>query len=817
MAKFDFFDDELTDSSFEKFDYIECRDIDILVEELQKYIRSENLIQDIIEAYRFAEEKHREQKRKNGDPFIIHPLSAAYYLAQWRMGPKTIIAGLLHDVVEDTPVTYIEIENLFGEEVANMVEAVTKASYFTVENRQQMKAVYLRKLFMSMVKDVRVIIIKLADRMHNMLTLKYMRPDKQKIIAQETLDIYASIAERIGMRTVKNLLEDYSFKYLDPEEYAYVAGLVEESRDERETRLNEIIENIQESVKFNHFLLDVKIFGRSKAIYSIYRKMVYFGKNFNDINDLLAIRIICNTADECYSILGWIHGMYIPLTGKFKDYIATPKNNLYQSLHTIVSSKNGTIFEVQIRTSEMDEIAERGIAAHWKYKEGIETNGSQLQKDIEQRIDIFSQLTNLEKLRGESGDDTADESSIVDAALSNDGDITINSLLGESATETAPAPEKKEAGSLLSSDDIKTELNNPSLYIMTPDSSIVIVPFRSTVLDFAYKIHSDIGNKVIGAKVNGVFASINTALNSGDLVEVLTAEDAHPTKKWLKYAKTPLAIKEIKKYLQQQETMEVKNNELSMSKQIRNVKKEIDQYIMDHNLKWNLNSVEEMEKKVRILDYQSIDEFLKAVVEGAFTINEAVDLVYVNKTDISKTSENISDLRARRFYSADGRKDVIVNNMSSADYSFAKCCYPLPKEDITAVVEKNNLVIHRKECSVILNAKNKDFIDVKWNAKPEARRYLYNSKLRITGEQSSNIVYRVLGVFASLNVQIDQIKAAAKDDDITFKCSIMAMPSDLMQLKQLISAIQTLPGITRVKRIVTPSGYEDVAEMDEND
>jgi guanosine-3',5'-bis(diphosphate) 3'-pyrophosphohydrolase len=223
------------------------------------------------------------------------------------------------------------------------------------------------------------------------------------------------------------------------------------------------------------------------------------------------------------------------------------------------------------------------------------------------------------------------------------------------------------------------------------------------------------------------------------------------------------------------------------------------------------------EKKVRILDYQSIDEFLKAVVEGAFTINEAVDLVYVNKTDISKTSENISDLRARRFYSADGRKDVIVNNMSSADYSFAKCCYPLPKEDITAVVEKNNLVIHRKECSVILNAKNKDFIDVKWNAKPEARRYLYNSKLRITGEQSSNIVYRVLGVFASLNVQIDQIKAAAKDDDITFKCSIMAMPSDLMQLKQLISAIQTLPGITQVKRIVTPSGYEDVAEMDEND
>ncbi|WP_146637851.1 RelA/SpoT family protein [Spiroplasma clarkii] len=502
----------------EEFHYIECRDVNLLLEEMRKYIHNETIIEEVRQAYLYAENKHEGQMRKSGDKFIIHPLSTAYYLAQWKMGPKTIIAGLLHDVIEDTPVTHEEIEQIFGTDVANIVESVTKVSFFTKENRAQMKAQYLRKLFISMIRDIRVIIVKIADRMHNMLTLKYMPPDKQKIIAKETLEIYSTIAHRIGMKTAKNLLEDWSFRYLNPEEYQRVSALLEEDIEAREQIIDEIISDIENKIKDSQKITKFEVYGRSKSFYSIYRKMTTFGKNFTDINDIIAVRIITENVDECYTVMGWVHQMYTPLSGRFKDYIATPKNNLYQSLHTTVANKDGIIFEVQIRTFNMEDIAMHGAAAHWKYKENEKNVSVEAkQKEIDEKVDMFTRIMNLEKLASE-GEEVEYESGM----------------------------DKLEAEI---EETVKSDYLTSLIYVLTPDGQVVTLPFGSTVLDFAYKIHTEVGNHTVGAKINGVFSPFNTTLESGEMIEVQTSTEIEPQEKWLKFVRTSTAKKAIENFL----------------------------------------------------------------------------------------------------------------------------------------------------------------------------------------------------------------------------------------------------------------------------
>lgn len=785
--------------TYEEFNYIECERIDMLVDEMGKYITSENIIQEVIDAYDFAAEKHGMQARKSGKPFVIHPLSCAYYLAQWRMSPKTIIAGLLHDVIEDTPVTYNEIEAKFGEEVANLVEAVSKVTYFTIENRQKMKASYLRKLFISTVKDVRVIIVKIADRMHNILTLNFMSPEKQKIIAQETLDIYATIAERIGLRIAKNILEDNSFKYLNPEEYEHVNKLLEDSKDERQEKLKLIIDEIDNLLNYKHFMLNIKVFGRSKGIYSIYRKMNYFGKNFSDINDLLAVRIICNNIDECYSILGLIHQNYIPLTGNFKDYIATPKNNLYQSLHTIVSSKSGVIFEVQIRTKEMDEIAERGVAAHWKYKEGSSYETKEILQN-EDKSELFSVILNMDKIQSFAGENL-------------DEDLLENIDAFQEKTNVLLEKEYLKANEEdlinITSSNIKNVLSTPSIYIVCPDSSIVVMPFKSTVIDFAYKIHTEIGNKTIGAKINGVFAPINTILNSGELVEVLTSDDAKPNQKWLKYAKTKLAQKEIKKYLINEEKFNSEEREITKQKQIRKIKKEIDQWILDNNKKWELNSEQEINRKVKVLDYETIDDFLFSVANEGFTIEEAANLVYINKS--LADNDLINTFRTRKFISKTGRKDVIINKLVGLDYSFATCCYPIAPEDIKALIssKEGRIVIHGANCRVVNNKRNeKDLVECMWNDK-YLNRYSYRCKLYLDGEDTRGILSHVLQLFSSLGSDISYLTCETDDKKYKFFTTIICDIKSITILNQLVKSLSVIPGMNKVKRINDTTSISD--------
>jgi GTP pyrophosphokinase len=342
----------------------QIEDPNLLYDELRTYIKDKKIFNSIKNAYEFAEKQHQEQKRKSGDPYIYHPLTTAYFLAQLKMSPTTIIAGLLHDIIEDTPISKEQIAEQFGEEVAFLVDSVTKVTYFAKENREEIKADYLRKLYLSMAQDIRVVIIKICDRLHNMLTINYLNSEKQIIIANETLHIYSTIAHRLGMNNVKSALEDMSFKVLQPKEYQKILDLIEKDKKERTYEINKIIGDLDFYLKKEHGINNIAIFGRNKTIYSIYRKITMLGKSFDEINDIYAIRIICNSIAQCYEILGLIHQKYIPISDRFKDYIAIPKNNLYQSLHTTLSNDKAMIFEVQIRTEAMDEIAETGAAAH---------------------------------------------------------------------------------------------------------------------------------------------------------------------------------------------------------------------------------------------------------------------------------------------------------------------------------------------------------------------------------------------------------------------------------------------------------------------
>ncbi|QGS51885.1 RelA/SpoT family protein [Spiroplasma tabanidicola] len=754
------------------FNYVECRDVDTLIAEMRKYIKKEDAIDEVKRAYDFAEEKHHNQKRKNGDPFIIHPLSTAYYLSQWRMGPKTIIAGLLHDIIEDTPVTFEEVEEIYGTDVADIVEAVTKVSYFTEENRVQMKAQYLRKLFLSMIRDIRVIIVKIADRMHNILTLKYMAPDKQKLIAKETLEIYSTIAHRIGMKSAKNLLEDYSFEYLNHDEYTKIANLLEEDKEARLEIINEIIADIDRKIARDASISDVDVFGRSKTIYSIYRKMHFFGKSFQDINDILAVRIVTKNVDDCYRILGWIHQMYTPLSGRFKDYIATPKNNLYQSLHTTLANKDGIIFEVQIRTREMDDIAEHGAAAHWKYKEDeINIDISAKQREIDEKVDMFTRLMNLEK-------------------LASDGEV----IEYDKSLKVYDEDELEET--------FKTDYLTAMIYVLTPDGHVVTLPFGSSVLDFAYKIHTDIGNKTVGAKINGVFSAYNTTLNSGEIIEIQTSNETEPQEKWLKFVRTATARKAIEQWLAKKAEIEKKEEEITNQKLIRNTKREIDRYIIANNLKWQVNSLEEIQKKLKVLDYKSIDDFLLSVGKGDFSISEAVNIVYVSNVEL-KDIEKINDMKTRKYKSVTGREDIKINSMERVNCTLAQCCYPLPFESISSFMSKTKgIQVHKSDCANILNSrKTKNLLKAEWIPAKIINK-VYDVKIRMQFQDRPGVLFDIVNILTIRRINIIQVKLISFETDYVARGSFVIQVKNSEELTTIINNLNEVPGITTVLRVV---------------
>ncbi|WDA54231.1 MAG: RelA/SpoT family protein [Spiroplasma endosymbiont of Drosophila atripex] len=744
-----------------------CKDFNQLLAEAKTFIKDPKQITKIKVAYEYALLKHKDQYRKNGDPYVYHVLSTAYNLVLWHLDVSSIQAGFLHDILEDTPTTFDELVAEFGLEVANLVLAVTKVSHFAKEKRNEIKANYLRKLYLSLAHDIRVIIIKMADRLHNIRTINFLNPEKQIIIAKETLEVYASIAHRLGMRKLQSELEDRSFAVLHPKEYKKIDNLINLDREKREKLVNEIIKELSKTLS-QHKNLIFKIYGRSKHLYSIYRKMYYFGKDFDDIHDILAIRVVTNSIDSCYAILGYIHQSFTPVPGRFKDYIATPKNNMYQSLHTSVVFDN-EIYELQIRTEEMEDFAEAGAASHWRYKEGENKNPKKRQAEIDEKLNIFQEILNLNDLNPN-----------VDENILADNIVKDNNL-------------EKE---------IRQDIFSDLIYVLTPNGNVITLPFGSTVLDFAFKVHTEIGETTVGARINGIYSPINTVLKSGDIVEIKTAKTARPSRDWLNIVKTNFAQHKIKKYLNNQQekfNQENKIKDTENKEKIKKTKKKIEEYIIENHICWKIAKRNVIMSRIRSLKYKTYEDFCLDVANGTYTIEQAVTTI------LYSDSATFQELKTKQqtTMNLSSNNEIIIENAPNTKTSLAHCCLPIPDEPIAGYITKGQgIKVHRLICpNVSLPERKERIIDTKWNLLATSH-HLYNSKIQIQYLDRPALMTDVLNILGYLKAQIQSIDANNKLKENHGSLKILIKVSNIERLHQIISSIKKIPDIIAINRII---------------
>ncbi len=744
-----------------------CKDFNQLLAEAKTFIKDPKQITKIKIAYEYALLKHKDQYRKNGDPYVYHVLSTAYNLVLWHLDVSSIQAGFLHDILEDTPTTFDELVAEFGLEVANLVLAVTKVSHFAKEKRNEIKANYLRKLYLSLAHDIRVIIIKMADRLHNIRTINFLNPEKQIIIAKETLEVYASIAHRLGMRKLQSELEDRSFAVLHPKEYKKIDNLINLDREKREKLVNEIIKELSKTLS-QHKNLIFKIYGRSKHLYSIYRKMYYFGKDFDDIHDILAIRVVTNSIDSCYAILGYIHQSFTPVPGRFKDYIATPKNNMYQSLHTSVVFDN-EIYELQIRTEEMEDFAEAGAASHWRYKEGENKNPKKRQAEIDEKLNIFQEILNLNDLNPN-----------VDENILADNIVKDNNL-------------EKE---------IQQDIFSDLIYVLTPNGNVITLPFGSTVLDFAFKVHTEIGETTVGARINGIYSPINTVLKSGDIVEIKTAKTARPSRDWLNIVKTNFAQHKIKKYLNNQQekfNQENKIKDTENKEKIKKTKEKIEEYIIVNHIRWKIAKRNVIMSRIRSLKYKTYEDFCLDVANGTYTIEQAVTTI------LYSDSATFQELKTKQqtTMNLSSNNEIIIENAPNTKTSLAHCCLPIPDEPIAGYITKwQGIKVHRLICpNVSLPERKERIIDTKWNLLATSH-HLYNSKIQIQYLDRPALMTDVLNILGYLKAQIQSIDANNKLKENHGSLKILIKVSNIERLHQIISSIKKIPDIIAINRII---------------
>jgi len=721
------------------------------MENVQTYIKRPENIELIQKAYDFAYEHHKGQFRKSGEPYVIHVIQVANTLALMHCGPKTIAAGLLHDTVEDCQgVTTDTITELFGQEIATLVDAVTKIGAIKFKDEEEYLASNHRKLFIAMAKDIRVILIKLADRLHNMRTLQYMRPEKQKKIARETLSVYAPIAHRLGISEIKNELEDLSFKYLDYKKYEEIKDLVKQRESDRNEQVHEMISDIESIMQ--EYNIQYRIFGRSKHFYSIYKKMVTKNKRFEEILDLLAIRIVTDSVVHCYEILGYIHAKYRPIPGRFKDYIAMPKANMYQSLHTtIVEPEHGNIFEIQIRTEEMDAIAERGVAAHWKYKENRNYTPEYEQKEIEDKLSWFRDFS---MMTDEESEDPLEYMNV-----------------------------------------LQKDIFEANVYCLTPRGKVIALPSGSCPIDFAYRIHTEVGNKTVGAKVNGAIVPLNTPLKTGDVVDILTNNNSvGPSADWIKIVKSGHARNKIRAFLQKQEQQSrkdsIKLGESMLEDEFRRLK--LDPKSMDQK---------RLESILTSLSFKSVDDLYVGIAMKRVSLQSIVDRLVKNRSNMLEDQEIMKIYNKQPAHvTKHSSCGVIVPGVDTIAVSLANCCRPIPGDSIIGYISKGQGVkVHRADCPNIVNEK-KRLIPVQWEEGLDEKQYEVN--LIIHSDDRNYLLSDIVTTLQQCNVYLKHVDSAVDDGNLEATTKLTVSVKNAAHLQNLISNLKKVRSVNEVIRTI---------------
>jgi len=708
------------------------------------YISKQSDLKLIKKAYRFALKHHGEQLRRSGEPYIIHPLEVCKILTQYNTGPDTLCAGLMHDLIEDTHITFDDIKSEFNTNVATLVEGVTKISVINYRTQTDFMIDNYRKMIISMIKDVRVIVIKLADRLHNMRTLKFLPLEKQLRISNETLEIFAPIAHRLGMYTIKSELEDLSLRYIDPDGFYKIVKLLKQRKVERQEIIDELTMYLSELLKEKDIPFEIS--GRAKHIYSIHRKMEDTEKSFNDIFDLHALRIIVDTIPQCYTVLGILHAEFRPIPGRVKDYIAMPKPNLYQSLHTTVIGKNKKAFEIQIRTNEMDETAEYGIASHWAYKENRKVASKIEQQQIEEKLSWFRSLISLQQ----------------------DADSAEDFVEG-----------------------IKNDIFNANVYAFTPRGDVINLPYGATPIDFAYRVHTEIGDHMVGAIVNNKIVPLNYEIKTGDIIEIKVNKNSFgPSEDWIRFVKTSCARNKIKQFyhkLRKHESVEIGKEKLN--KRLKELRILPSTFLASEGFKELLDS----------LGYTKVEELYNNIGYNVHTSEWVISKVNENKEELSVEEEIEKNLSKHNKYKS--KLGVVVPGISNLKVEIANCCKPIPGDVIVGYVSSGyGLKVHRKRCKNIQNVIDinpSKIIDVEWSQEKDLR---YETIIVITSLDRPNLYADLFQAITSQAASTTKVDSKQKFNIVNIKLTILVR--NTAHLTKLAENLKKLEGILSLERSI---------------
>nr|WP_296153517.1 bifunctional (p)ppGpp synthetase/guanosine-3',5'-bis(diphosphate) 3'-pyrophosphohydrolase [uncultured Peptoniphilus sp.] len=712
-----------------------------LIDKVQSYNPEADT--DIIrEAYYFAEKHHEGQKRNSGEDYIIHPFNVACILAEMNMDVSTIIAGLLHDTIEDTSVTYDDVKEKFGEEVADLVDGVTKLKMLSYQTKQEKQAENIRKMVLAMAKDIRVIIVKFADRLHNMRTLEYMTPEKKHDKALETIEIYAPLADRLGMSRVKSELEDLSLRYLDPKNYYKLVDMINKRRSEREELIDDLIRDISNQLKRTGIAADIT--GRPKNFYSIYKKMMKKGKTFEEIYDLQAIRILVDDVKDCYGALGVVHTMYKPIPGRFKDYISMPKPNKYQSLHTTVIDDKGETFEVQIRTWEMHKTAEYGIAAHWKYKEGAKKSTT-----FDENLTWLRQLLEWQK-------DLKDPNEFIET--------------------------------------LKVDFFADEVFVFTPNGDVINLPDNSTPIDFAYRVHTAVGNTCVGAKINGRIVPLSHKLKNGEIVEVITNKNSEPSLDWLSIVASPQARTKIRQYFK------VKDRDKNIAKGQVMIEQEIKRIGLKSNELIRDDWMDDVRERLK---FDNLDDLYAQIGYGSMSVRQVTaKLTEHYKEEVQeahtvpfKTEEFTTPTR-REHRNTGG---IIVKGIDNVKVRIAKCCTPVPGDEIVGFITMGRGVsVHRSDCINLKNNMSEErLIPIRWDIDEQET---YSAELEVRADSKSNVLADIANRIHDARLDIQNLSARENKEGVLIIRTTVRI-HHIEELQRLIKKLENIQHVIEVYRV----------------